>query len=588
MKNFRDFGIDLPDNFSGDRAASCPECSSSRKKQNAKCLSANGDLGIWVCHHCDWRGTLKTGAENKSQPYRKPKVYSKPAYSPPVIKEMVSGLPRKVVEWFANRGIAESILIRNKIGCGQVWMPQVEDQVIAIQFPYFRAGEVINIKYRDKDKNFRLASGAELILYGLDDIAEESLIIVEGEIDKLSLEVAGFQSVVSVPNGAAPIKTANYDRRLAYLESAADHLQTVKKFIIAVDADEPGQKLEAELIRRLGVEACYRVRWPEGCKDANEVLVRHGADTLRQSIHSAEPIPIEGWIELDKAEFLRLCEEGRPRGLDPGWGNLSAHYTVKPGDWTVITGIPQAGKSTFLDAMLVKMADKHDWEFGIFSPEMSPFEDHAIIWAEQYNESPTRALSEAKRENSYHWIKEHFHGIEPDDSPTLDKVLDIARLMVLRRGIRGLVIDPWNELEHNRGNLSETDHVSACLTKIRNFARQNNIHIWIIAHPTKLLATKSEGGREVYPVPNPYHISGSSNWRNKADCCLAVWRDYSKDDDLVQVHIQKIRRKEVGRLGMVEFFYDRNCNRFIETGETGKVIDSTPTNNNSQEEEFKF
>jgi len=561
-KTFRDFGIDLGNGFNGERLAVCPQCSKDRKKKNAKCLSVNGDLGVWVCHHCDWRGSIKAGIE---QPSIKRKTYIKPTYTvPSSTEETPSGLPSKIVQWFAKRGITESVLKRNCIGSGKVYMPQVEEEVFTIQFPYFRKKEVVNIKYRDNEKNFRLATGAELILYGLDDIQKESLIFVEGEPDKLSLEVAGYTSCVSVPNGAPPVKTANYDRTLQYLESAIDQLAEVKHFIIAVDNDEPGRKLEEELIRRLGVEKCLKVQWPDGCKDANDVLVKHGVDALKLAINAAEPVPISGWVELDREKFLERCEHGRPSGVHPGWDSLAKYYTVKPGDWTVITGIPQSGKSTWLDALLVNLAAKHDWEFGLFSPEMAPLEDHAIILAEQLTGIPTKQLSLTKREYAQLWIKDHFHGIEPEDNPDLDHVLKIARLMVLRRGIRGLVIDPWNELEHNRNGLSETDHVSTCLAKIRKFAQQNQIHVWIIAHPTKVHPTSAIGGKHVYPVPSPYDISGSANWYNKPDCCLTVWRDKAEDVNHVQIHIQKIRRKEVGKLGMVEFHYDHVNNRFYE------------------------
>ena len=45
--------------------------------------------------------------------------------------------------------------------------------------------------------------GAEKVLFGLDDIRDEStIIIVEGELDKLAMEEAGYRNVVSVPDGA--------------------------------------------------------------------------------------------------------------------------------------------------------------------------------------------------------------------------------------------------------------------------------------------------------------------------------------------------------------------------------------------------
>lgn len=143
---------------------------------------------------------------------------------------------------------------------------------------------------------------------------------------------------------------------------------------------------------------------------------------------------------------------------------------------------------------------------------------------------------------------------------TVDGVLKLAKALVFRKGIRGLVIDPWNELDHSRpSNLSETEYISQALTKIRRFARTHEVHVWLVAHPTKL--PKQTDGK--YPVPTPYDVSGSANWRNKADNCLTVWRDLSEPHSReVQIHVQKIRFKEVGQIGMARLNYDILTGRY--------------------------
>ena len=128
----------------------------------------------------------------------------------------------------------------------------------------------------------------------------EALIVVEGECDKLALEEAGYRNVGSVPNGAQGNgqATAEDSAAFAYLTGCAGALARAERIILAVDNDEKGRILEAELARRLGRERCWRARWPDSedapCKDANEVLLRHGADVLRECIEAAEPYPIEG------------------------------------------------------------------------------------------------------------------------------------------------------------------------------------------------------------------------------------------------------------------------------------------------------
>jgi twinkle protein len=368
MKTFEEFGIDLRGRSGIEVKTTCPQCSKDRKKKNYPCLSVNTEQGLWHCWHCEWSGSLGQGEEFK--PIRR-KVYRKPEYSTPLM------LDSRAHEWLKGRGLTEEVIKRARIGSGRIYMPQVEEEVHAIQFPYFQDGEYINVKFRDFDKNFRMYSGAERVLYGLDDIGEIT-IIVEGEIDKLSFAAAGHWNCVSVPDGAPAVNTKDYSSKFDFLDSAKDKLDTVKKFILAVDSDAPGQKLEEELARRLGRERCYRVQWPAGCKDANEVLLKHGRQALIRAIQTAVPYPIKGLFEVFDVsdKVVHIYEHGMPRAESTGWRALDGLYSVRPGEWTVITGIPSHGKSEWLDALMVNLAMKAGWSFGVFSPENQPIEFH--------------------------------------------------------------------------------------------------------------------------------------------------------------------------------------------------------------------
>ena len=562
-KAFSDYGITIPSNAvgGGNVYTTCPWCSSQRKNKNAKCLSVNIDKGAWICNHCGIVGGL-----GKNNDYAKEPHWNKPKYVRPAPRPLVH-LPGKVIDWFFDRGVSSEILARNKIGFEIAYMPQVEEDVEAIVFPYFRGGELINRKYRAfADKQFRLETRAELILYGLDDIDPECVTIVEGEIDKLSLEMAGFLSVVSVPNGAPPPTTKEYSTHLRYLEADWEKLESVKKFILAVDADEPGKRLEEELTRRLGIEKCVRAKWPEGCKDANEVLVRHGATDLRWYIDNAEPFPIEGAIEaMDRLDAVeRFYVFGFESGVSTGWPTLDLHYKIRPGQLTVVSGVPGSGKSNFVDSLIVNIARNHGWRFAVFSPENLPVEQHIAMIAEKYvgkpfHAGPTPRMSPSELQNGLEWLHHHFSWILPHDESQweVDNILKIAGQLCLRNGIRGLVIDPWNELEPLRpAYMTETEYVSQCLKRIRVFARQRDVHVWLVAHPAKLYRNKD--GK--YPVPTLYDISGSANWRNKADNGVIIWRDLeSFDSTEVQVHIQKIRFRQDGCRGAVKLYYEPAC-----------------------------
>jgi twinkle protein len=128
-------------------------------------------------------------------------------------------------------------------------------------------------------------------------------------------------------------------------------------------------------------------------------------------------------------------------------------------------------------------------------------------------------------------------------------------------GIKGVIIDPWNELDHSRpSHLLETEYISQALSEIRRFARQHQVHVWLVAHPTKLF----KDGNGQYPVPTAYDISGSAHWRNKADNILCIWRDVTAHDHTVQVHVQKIRFREIGQIGKVELTFNSVTGGFHE------------------------
>jgi twinkle protein len=558
LKTFADFGIDIPSGAGPELDTTCPQCSAQRKKKRARCLSVNTDKGVWNCAHCGWTGGLAEGGRNNDLHWHKPPRRPDP--------KPLTDLPAKAVEWFAERGLAEKVLAENCVGYASAYMPQTEQHENCIVFEYTRDGEIINRKYRDSKKNFRMEAGCERILYGLDQMAEQT-IICEGEIDALSLRSLGF-AAVSVPDGAPTPETKNYSSKFAFLDEPK--LDEVREWIIAVDADEPGQRLEDELARRLGREKCKRVVWPRGMKDANEVMATAGVDVLADCIARAEPYPIDGVFSvLDISSRIdQLYENGWERGVSTGWPSVDDYYTVRPGELTIVTGIPNSGKSNWVDALTINLARIHGWNFAVFSPENQPIEDHAArlmeMWAEEpFHDGPNDRMSREMLGQGKAWLGEHFSWILPDDDAdwTVEAVLDAAKALVKRQGIRGLVIDPWNELEQNRADgMSETDYISHALKRCRQFARRMGVHVWMVAHPAKL--RKDNDG--TYPVPTLYDISGSAHWRNKADNGLCLWRDFGNHMAPVEVHVQKIRFKQIGSIGMAQLRYRKVTGRYLD------------------------
>jgi twinkle protein len=485
----------------------------------------------------------------------------------------------EVMRWFLDRGITEEVVRRNRIGfVRQHYMPQLEARVACIAFPYYWGGELVNIKYRAlAAKAFIQEKDAEKILYGLDDIVgAEDVIIVEGECDKLAVEVAGLKNVISVPDGAPKQlseKPSEDDAKFEYLKNCADALLAVKgKFILAVDNDGPGTVLEEELARRIGKERCWRVQWPDGqdvaCKDANEVLRLHGPEVLRECIAAAEPYPISGLHRAAEyaEEYWALYGNERRRGLSTGWPTLDVFMTIAPGQLSVVTGIPNHGKSEFLDALLVGLASRNGWHAALCSFENQPPE-HMTKLAEKYlglpfRDGPTRRMTRVDAKAALDWIDEHFFFIRADDDvpPTVEWILERARGAVLRYGTNALAVDPYNEMEHRRPvNMTETEFISQLLGQLKRFAQNHEAHVFIVAHP-RLLARDKDGKT---PVPTLYDISGSANWANKADVGFAVHRP-SMDGDQVEIYVHKVRDKWVGKPGVVTLRYDKVTGRYSE------------------------
>ena len=291
-----------------------------------------------------------------------------------------------------------------------------------------------------------------------------------------------------------------------------------------------------------------------------------------------------GWIseveEIDESGIVRVADlldklrdlyiNGLQPGVATGWPALDGSgkhdrlYSIRKGEWTVLTGIPGHGKSTFLDQLMVQVAKTHGWKFAVFSAENRPVQSHVAALMEKlldkpFNDGPTARINSHEFNEALRWLNEFFYFLEPDDErQDLKTILHLADHLIAREGISGIVIDPWNELDHSRpAGVTETEYISVCLSTIRRFARTKNVHVFVVAHPKMML---KEGGK--YPVPTPYDISGSAHWRNKADNALSIFRNDGDASETNSIYVQKIRFREVGKLGVATLWYDIVTGRF--------------------------
>jgi twinkle protein len=545
---FRDYDITIK-RTTGQVKTKCPKCSHERKKKSDPCLSVNIDEGIWNCHNCGWNGALK-----------KQNNYMQKEYTIP-LDHKIKNYSENVIAWFKDRGISENTIKDNGIHEGLEYMPQVSKEVKTIQFKYFKDSKLINIKFRDAAKNFKLVKDAEKTLYGIDHVlGQKTIIIVEGEMDKLAFYEAGHKNCVSVPTGAG-------NNKMEYLKDLPEDLE---KVYLAVDNDEPGKKLQEELARRLGRDICYRVNYPDSCKDINDVLINYDKFEIDNCLKKALAYPLDGVLGVDdfNLDIDNLYDNGLQRGKVLGHTNFDNLFSFASSQLTVVTGVPTHGKSNFLEYMAMKLSALHGWKFGVFSPEHYPMQLHFSVLAEKligksfrkmtrYNRMTKNDLNLAKQ-----FIANHYHWIRPDkDVYTLDNILSSAKGLIKRYGINGLIIDPYNKVYADIGKQSETNYINQFLTKLTMFKQKYDIHIFLVAHPRKM--QKKDNG--MYEVPSLYDVAGSANFYNQVDNGITIYRDFK--NEVTDVHVQKVKFRHIGELGQAQFRYNLQNGRYSEVGE---------------------
>ncbi|MGN0237583.1 MAG: bifunctional DNA primase/helicase [Lepagella sp.] len=560
--DFAKFGIDVSQiNSRATNAKTfCPQCRSYRTNKHDKSLSVNMQNGMFKCHYCGYSGCAAVPTESdkrqwmEQQPWYRPASIrkQKPDYRRPTPKVHAPMEPRALA-WFANRGISQATLEALKVTEGEEWMPQKNGKINTVQFNYYRDGQLINTKYRTGDKCFKLCSGAELIPYNIDAIkGQKECIIVEGEMDALSFYEAGRHDVISVPNGA----NTNLDYLDDYIEGYFEDKETI---FIAVDTDTKGVILRDELIRRFGADRCRMVDFGEDCKDANEHLMAHGKESLLQCLAQAPEIKVEGVFTVSDFEqsLDTIWEYGLQKGVTMGHENIDQLISFETKRLCLVTGYPGSGKSEFIDEMAERLNIRYGWRFAYFSPENDPLAYHASKLIEKFTGKhfDRQHLSIGEYTQVKRHLEQNFFFISPSDYKVAT-ILDKAKYLVRRRGIKALVIDPYNRLEDEKGGMKETDYISLLLDRLTNFAQHNDVLVILMAHPTK--PAKNKEGK--IDPPTLYDISGSAHFFNKADFGIVVHRD--KANDIVKIKIEKVKFRHLGMPGIAYMKYNLNNGRY--------------------------
>lgn len=563
---FEDFKIENI-NSSGptEQRAHCPECEirmpyKHSHSRNSLDLAVNVEKKTWMCWRCGWVGSLKERTIETE-------------YKPVVKKSKVLEKQEKMIEYFRGRGIAPQVINRNKITAEEVYFPHLNANSKAIAFNYFIGDDIVNVKWRNGNKEFLQVKDAPQILYKLNDITDSNKAIVcEGEIDALSFETAGYKFSVSVPSGGIQPNAKSIEKKLEFIENCWEYIKHVDTWYLAFDNDLPGRRMMEEFSRRVERSKCYIIKFPDGCKDANEVLKNFGIEKLRECYDNAEPYPVEGVFEA-KASFDQLndiYENGFPNGFKTQiWAEVDKKIMFYTSTLYGVQGIPNHGKSNFMDHLSVILSITNGIKWGVFSSENATMAVQQrrlieIVIGKGMLPSSKNKMDRSEFEAAKEFIQEHFFFIVPqEDEFKLDTILEAGKHLVKTKGIKGFIIDPWNSIAHELEKKTETDYIMKILNKLTVYTRRLDLMTFIVFHPAKM----GKDGKGFYHKPGLYDGNGSANWGNKLEFLITIYRVF--DDTFTHTLetlflFQKIKQDYMGKLGMVKMGFDENCLRFVD------------------------
>lgn len=558
----------------GHHRRTCPECSPHRVNKRALCLSAtiNADHMLMSCHHCYRAGATKLSIDELQRPYTPPPPPA-PKGKSKAVKRLDVGLTEEAIKFLATRAISLKTAQVTALVAGRGYFPDLRREDEAVAYPYLVGGKKSH-KFRALSEKAHICDEPLVSLFMLQmvDFSEsEDMIICEGELDSVSYYEAGVVNSTSVPNGSSSFTRQNEDGSprevMGFLWEAKDIIDKAKRILISSDNDEPGDKLAEELARRIGKHRCWRVKYPDGCKDANDVLVKFGKEAVQHCIETAEPWPLAGLYEADHyfADFDNLYDNGFGHCVSTGIPGIDPFFKVAPGMLTIVTGNPNAGKSNWVNQVMINLARSEGYVSAICSFETQPTV-HLAQLSEMLvqkhffvdEDTPGERMDKKEMEVVKPFLNRHFKFIHQEDGEksTIESIIERIKTAVFRWGVKIVVIDPFSYIQRPKDMESETSFIGDLLARVRLTAKAYGVHVFFVAHPAKP-QVNADGTTS---VPTGYSISGSAHWFNHADHGITVHRQ--PDTSEVEIRIWKTRFSPwFGKNGSTTIYYDpmRHC-----------------------------
>jgi twinkle protein len=557
----------------GTKYSTCPICSEERKKKTDKCLAIYFDSGLAKCHHC---GALSFKEQRQSTQIDKKYVKFDNTWI------NYTNLSDNLVKWvWKERMISQNTLNQFQITEEKHYQPAHNKEVNNIVFNYFEGEELVNKKYRSADKKFTQSKGGKPILYNINSaIGQEEVYICEGEFDVLAFYEIGIKNALSLPSGA----NDNDD----FWINSEKYLKDVKHFIIATDNDEKGIEVREKIAQRLGRYRCTYIEFES--KDANDDLK---SGKLSHVINERKHFNIGGtFTSYDLLDsIIKLKEDGLPKTISPKknvFGNLKDIFSIMMGQLTVITGIPSHGKSSFLDWYLLNLVHEYDYKASIYSPEHNPLELYATKHIQLAVGKPFFGNNNCTNEEIYRFIewsrnRMYYTTQEQDKAPDWDWLFNKFEEQMFTYGINLFVIDAWNKIQMPKGMVGK-EGIDIILTKLTNFCIKHNVHIFLVAHPTKM----KKDAKGDYEMPTLYDVSGSSDFKNQTHNGFTIYRQFETEQEsgFTMFSNQKTKFSFQGKIeGLVKFNYHLPTGRYYVDGTIPDNFDLTLQKNIKVEQE---
>ncbi len=631
----------------GHVKTTCPKCSQERKNKRDLCLSVDIDKGLYKCHNCEWKGNVSMYDSNKvyrkldynefitnskitdSKKYLNDRGLSDDTISHFMLFERVQKFPDKNSgEWVSKKciafpyfrgvnlvniqyrsrdkdfrlekdaelimynlnslnGVKRCIITEGQIDCATAYEVGFGNSSGAKKLEALIEVEVEKIRKEFEEEN-EFNKKQKKSGRSADEMKniDTDLIEYTPEMDELSY--LSNWGIVSVPNGAS--------ENLDFLDNCAEYFFGIDEIVIATDGDEKGTKMRDALIARFGAEKCKYIEWrfnETNIKDFNQAYLDKGRDYVINLVKEAKGIPVTGihFVHDMLPQMWDSYWNKTTQGTTTGFPEIDNYFVWKLGEVNIWHGYAHMGKTTFFNQLMICKSLIDEWKWAIFCPENYPATSYynglimSFIGKEIHPKNEHFKMTPQDYQKGIDFVDEHFFFIYPEDTHDLKTIHEKFSYLILKKGVRGVVIDPLNQLDKTQKQYQRDDqYLSDLYMNVKRFALSHQISYNIIAHPN------TPEQKNPLPVPTAYNLWGGAMNFNKADGIICFHR-HNISEHVSEVWIQKNKVVDTGGSMAGNFFnlvYEWKEKRFYANGQNPLTEYWNRINNTQSENTIQF